>query len=70
MAFTSQRRGGSATGEAVDLDDYYLVEGGAKPLRPPVSVRIIRVLQFILVVAIAALSLAVCWLVGLIVGVF
>jgi hypothetical protein len=59
-----------ATRASVDLDDDYIVEGGAKPVRPSVSLRIIRVLQFILVVAIAALSLAMCYLVGLLLGVF
>jgi hypothetical protein len=71
MALTSQRGpSGLAIHESAGPGDDYFVESGARPVRPSASLRIIRFLQFILVVAIAALSFAICWLVGLIVGVF
>jgi hypothetical protein len=52
------------------LGDDYLVETGAEPARPPVLLQIVRLLQVILFLAIAALSFAIFWMVGLILGIF
>lgn len=53
-----------------EMGDDYLVETGAEPPRTPISLQIVRVLQAILFLAIAALSFAIFWIVGLILGVF
>jgi hypothetical protein len=65
MALTSQR----PVGQPNQLGDDYLVETGAEPAQSPVSLRIVRVLEAILIVAIALLSLAVFWTVGMLLGI-
>jgi len=50
--------------------DDYIVESTTEPARPPVSLQIVRVLQAVLIAAIALLSLAVFWMIGLILGIF
>jgi hypothetical protein len=78
MALTWRRGGGRQTYQPADLrpvgqtggpSDDYLVETGTERVRPPASVQIVRVLQAVLVVAIALLSLAVFWMIGLIFGI-
>lgn len=49
--------------------DDYIIEAETTPARPPVSLLIVRVLQAILIAAIALLSLAVFWMIGIILGV-
>jgi hypothetical protein len=49
--------------------DDYIIETEATPARPPASLLIVRVLQAILIAAIALLSLAVFWMVGLLLGI-
>jgi len=79
MALTLRGGGGRESHEPAEIrvvghpgqpSDDYFVESGEKPVRTPVSLRVIGVLEFILIVAIAILSLAVFWMVGLIVGFF
>jgi hypothetical protein len=50
--------------------DDYLIDTGAVAPQVPMSYRILRLLQGIMLVVIAALSLAIFWLVGLLIGVF
>jgi hypothetical protein len=50
-------------------DDYFIETEDATP-RVPFSYRILRLLQGIMVLVIAVLSLALFWLVGTILGVF
>jgi hypothetical protein len=50
-------------------DDYFIETEDATP-RVPFSYRILRLLQGIVLLIIAALSLALFWLIGLILGVF
>jgi hypothetical protein len=80
MALTMRGRGGREGYEPAEIrvaghpgqppSDDYFVESGEKPVRTPVSLQVVGVLEFILIVAIAILSLAVFWMVGLIVGFF
>jgi hypothetical protein len=65
MALTSQR----SVGQPNQLGDDYLVETGAERARSPVSLRIIRFLEAVLIVVIALLSLAVFWTVGMLLGI-
>jgi hypothetical protein len=76
MALTSEQRRRDyqpaelrPAGQSNQPGDDYLVETGAESARPPVSLQIVRVLQAILIVAIALLSLAVFWMIGMIVGI-
>jgi hypothetical protein len=65
MALTSQR----SLGQPNQLADDYLVEANAERTRSPVSLRIIRFLEAVLIVVIALLSLAVFWTVGMLFGI-
>jgi hypothetical protein len=46
------------------LSDDYLIEGDGEPNRPSVMLQIVRFLQILLVVLMAVLSLAVFWLIA------
>jgi hypothetical protein len=50
--------------------DDYLVEGEGPSSQPAVGLQIIRVLQGLLVILLALLSIAVMWMVGLMLGIF
>jgi hypothetical protein len=50
--------------------DDYLVEGEREPEGPTVGARIIHGLQIITIIVIAALSLAIFWVIGLILHIF
>jgi hypothetical protein len=50
--------------------DDYILETEVEASRPPVRLQILRVLQALLIVGIALLSLAVFWMIGLIIGIF
>ena len=50
--------------------DDYLVEGEQEPERPPATLRIVQALQIVLVLVLAALSLAIFWLIGLMLNIF
>jgi len=56
--------------QAGQPSDDYIVETGAETRLPPASLQVVRFLQFILIAAIALLSVAVFWMIGLILGVF
>ena len=66
MTLTMGRRGQD---EAMLNDDYVIVTGTERPHRPA-SLRIIRFFEAIVIIAIAILSFAVFWMVGLIIGIF
>jgi hypothetical protein len=66
-AETALRRDGDPI--ALRRDDY-LVEGDREPEGPTVGARIIHGLQIITIIVIAALSLAIFWVVGLILHIF
>jgi hypothetical protein len=51
------------------IDDY-LVEPEMRPARPPVGLQAFRVVQGVMIAAIALLSLAVFWIIGMILGIF
>jgi hypothetical protein len=53
-----------------DPADDYLIETEETTPRVPFSYRVLRLLQGIMVLVIAAVSLALFWLIGLILGVF
>jgi len=66
MALTVQRGSGS-TGRT--SDDYFVeTEGDVE--RPRVAWQAVRVLQAVLIAVIALLSLAVFWMIGLVLGIF
>jgi len=74
MALTVRRVPGPNGGTAElrpagQTGDDYIIETEAAPARPPASLLIVRVLQAILIAAIAVLSLAVFWMVGLLLGI-
>jgi hypothetical protein len=48
----------------------YLVQTEIRPTRPPVALQAVRVLQAVVVVIIALISLAMFWTVGLLLGIF
>lgn len=50
--------------------DDYLVEGEGPSDKPAVGLQIVRVLQGLLVIVLALLSVAVMWMVGLMLGIF
>jgi hypothetical protein len=50
--------------------DDYLVEGKGPSGQPAVGLQIIRVLQGLLVIVLALLSISVMWVVGLMLGIF
>jgi hypothetical protein len=50
--------------------DDYLILADETESRTPLSVRLLQGLQFLLVLLIAALSLAVLWLIGMMFGIF
>ena len=49
--------------------DDYLVEGEGPNETPPLGLRVVRLLQGLVVIVLALLSLAVCWTVGVMLGV-
>jgi hypothetical protein len=49
--------------------DDYLVEGEERPYRPSATAQISQLLQIVLIIVIAVLSLAVFWLLGLLLGI-
>ena len=49
--------------------DDYLVEGEGPSETPPLALRVVRLLQGVVVVVLALLSLAVFWTVGVVLGV-
>ena len=49
--------------------DDYLVEAESEAVRPPAAQQAVRVLQLVLIAVIAVLSLAVFWMIGLILGI-
>jgi hypothetical protein len=53
----------------VPADDY-LVEPEMRPVRPPVALQAFRVLQGVVIAAIALLSLVVFWVIGMFLGIF
>lgn len=57
-------------GQYSEPPDDYLVEAETQTTRAPVAVQAARVLQFVLLLVIALLSLAVFWMIGLILGIF
>lgn len=66
-----QRQGGaSPIQQADEVTDDYIVETGTDRPRKPASLRIVRFFEAILIIAIAILSFAVFWMVGLIIGIF
>ena len=73
MALTLGRQGqgdARAVGQPDELTDDYIVETGTERERIPASFQIFRLLQAVLIIAIAILSFAVFWMVGLIIGIF
>ncbi|HXP03317.1 MAG TPA: hypothetical protein VN808_04290 [Stellaceae bacterium] len=52
------------------LIDDYVIETETERPGPPASLRIVRFFQAVLIIAIAILSFAVFWMVGLIIGIF
>src|SRR5258708_1897811 len=73
MALTLGRQGqgdARAVGQPDELTDDYVVETGTERERIPASFQIFRLLQAVLIIAIAILSFAVFWMVGLIIGIF
>jgi len=71
MAATLGRQGDARLMRQPDeVADDYIVETGTEWPRTPASLRVIRFLEAILIIAIAILSFAVFWMVGLIIGVF
>lgn len=73
MTLTMGRQGQDAAtlaGQSGEVSDDYIVETGTERPRTPASLQIIRFLQAILIIAIAVLSFAVFWMVGLIIGIF
>lgn len=66
-----QRQGeASLIRQADEVTDDYIVETGTDRPRTPASLRIVRFFEAILIIAIAILSFAVFWMVGLIIGIF
>lgn len=51
------------------VEDDYLVEGEELPDQPTIAARIVHALQFVLIIVLAALSLAVFWLLATILGI-
>jgi hypothetical protein len=51
-------------------DDDYHVEGDDEPLAPSVGARMVQAGQMVLILVLAVLSLAVFWLIGLILNIF
>jgi hypothetical protein len=51
------------------VEDDYLVEGEELPDQPSIAARVVRTLQFVLIIVLAALSLAVFWLFATILGI-
>jgi hypothetical protein len=73
MAVTLGRHGNEGarpTEQSDELSDDYVVETGTEQPRTPASFQIVRLLQAVLIVAIAILSFAVFWMVGLLIGIF
>jgi hypothetical protein len=68
MTLTTGRQ--ELAGHSGEPSDDYIIETETERPRPPASLQIIRFLQAILIIAIAVLSFAVFWMVGLIIGVF
>jgi hypothetical protein len=56
-------RGPAAAGA---VDDHYLVEGEEAPEQPSVGARVAHTLQIVMIFVLAALSLAIFWLFGLV----
>jgi hypothetical protein len=50
--------------------DDYLVENDEEPIRAPAGARIVQGLQVLLILILAVLSLAVFWMVGLVLNIF
>jgi hypothetical protein len=50
--------------------DDYILQTEVEASRPPVGLQLVRVLQAVLIAAIALLSLAVFWMIGLMLGIF
>jgi hypothetical protein len=50
--------------------DDYLVEGEEESNRPTAGAQVVRVLQILLILVLAALSLAVFWVLGLLFNIF
>jgi hypothetical protein len=59
-----------SVGHSDELRDDYVIEIETERPRPPASFQIVRLLQAVLIIAIAALSFAIFWMVGLIIGIF
>jgi hypothetical protein len=57
-------------GQSNAASDDYLVEAETERQRPSAGFQLARLLQAVLIVAIAILSFAVFWMVGLIIGIF
>lgn len=67
MTLTTGRQ--TLAGPSSEPSDDYVIETETERPRPPVSLQILRFFQAILIIAIAILSFAVFWMVGLIIGV-